>query len=575
MLAESINGTWDNGLLGITCSKRRQIKDLLRFSVFFPFLIGGLWAPVASSNIFLQSFLFPKWLVVYGVALAGFSVLLVRGKLTLPYLSIFQRVTISILLSILVLNYFILDVDFRSISTLNRLSFFIIVLYSLSIFSSTNLPNLEITKLIALPFIVICSVFLIIATCQILLFYFDLDTINLNFLVNATFGNPNMYAQFLGFCLILALPILDQKSEIIKYNVPKVFFSATVVYIYYLQCRSVLLAVAIASIYLVCSRRLSLKSLFQIFAYAFFIVLILQIPKYSSKSIDTNNVALPSFSFLNSDNKKASANERLEIWKGTFQMIRENPLGVGADNFDYAFVPYKKNTKLLLTEDFIEKSPHSEYLRYLVEDGIPATILGIVFILYSLYLGIFTKGADPFLRDYFVTFLIFLSIEAFFQFPIENSIPFYICAILSGLFFARLGSAPHEISLRRVFIFIPFIIYASLVGCIALASYYTGTAIADRSKMQLAAKLDPSNWHTGLYQIEAAFKDGHYDDAIWYATLELKKRPYNFPALYLLGISQFTIGMFGKGCATLKAYDALFEERSRYHEHIEKLCVTN
>jgi O-antigen ligase len=64
-----------------------------------------------------------------------------------------------------------------------------------------------------------------------------------------------------------------------------------------------------------------------------------------------------------------SAGARLEMWKASFEVIKENPIiGVGEDN-------YKKHQKELIDQGKISKfvgkfaHPHGEYITSLVEQG--------------------------------------------------------------------------------------------------------------------------------------------------------------------------------------------------------------
>jgi len=75
-----------------------------------------------------------------------------------------------------------------------------------------------------------------------------------------------------------------------------------------------------------------------------------------------------------------SSGARLEMWKASFEVIKENPIiGVGEDN-------YAKHQKRLIEQGRIDKSvgnylhPHGEYITSLVEQGIIG-LLAFIFVL--------------------------------------------------------------------------------------------------------------------------------------------------------------------------------------------------
>ena len=85
-------------------------------------------------------------------------------------------------------------------------------------------------------------------------------------------------------------------------------------------------------------------------------------------------------SWVQNGQANTSSGARLEMWKASFEVIKENPIiGVGEDN-------YAKHQKRLIEQGRIDKSvgnflhPHGEYITSLVEQGIIG-LLAFIFVL--------------------------------------------------------------------------------------------------------------------------------------------------------------------------------------------------
>ena len=135
--------------------------------------------------------------------------------------------------------------------------------------------------------------------------------------------------------------------------------------------------------------------------------------------------------------KENSASERLAILKQTWEMIKDNPLGVGADYFEFSFIPYKNSVPSFPPrENSLEKSPHNEFLRFLAEDGIISTLIGIIFIYW--HFSINRRKILNFLQDesgcQALALVVFLIPELLFQFPLQTPFPFLLVTILAGFF---------------------------------------------------------------------------------------------------------------------------------------------
>ncbi len=85
-------------------------------------------------------------------------------------------------------------------------------------------------------------------------------------------------------------------------------------------------------------------------------------------------------SWVQNGQANSSSGVRLEMWKASFEVIKENPIiGVGEDN-------YAKHQKKLIDQGKIDKfagnflHPHGEYITSLVEQG-AIGLLAFIFVL--------------------------------------------------------------------------------------------------------------------------------------------------------------------------------------------------
>jgi len=92
---------------------------------------------------------------------------------------------------------------------------------------------------------------------------------------------------------------------------------------------------------------------------------------------------------------ETSADMRLVVWQEGIRLIEENPvLGIGDGQF--------AETVRLSKYDNIHLEPHNMYVKVAAEQGIPAFLCFVVFLLLALFAAIGPK--DPFTREVFVAY---------------------------------------------------------------------------------------------------------------------------------------------------------------------------
>lgn len=164
-------------------------------------------------------------------------------------------------------------------------------------------------------------------------------------------------------------------------------------------------------------------------------------------------------------------NHRIKFWKNSIEMLKENPLGVGAGNWQFWFPKYGvegMNTSVMDGETVLPQ-PHNDFLWVLTESGIIGFIFFMVFwalVIYTAY-ALIKNTSDHLLNRQMLIAL--MSIIAylgfsFFDFPLER--PEIQLLILTTAAFVVSKSATGFIKLPA---------WSALVFAgIALASTYSG-----------------------------------------------------------------------------------------------------
>jgi len=142
-------------------------------------------------------------------------------------------------------------------------------------------------------------------------------------------------------------------------------------------------------------------------------------------------------------NKSRNAKERIQIWKNTVELIKDQPvLGYGSGNWD-VFFPSKginKIPRMAIRNETVAR-PHNDYLWITAETGIIGLLiyLSLLILIYFYTIRAIRQSEDRaftikliFLISFFTGYLII----AFFDFPRERSeLNFYVAFIIAWLLY--------------------------------------------------------------------------------------------------------------------------------------------
>ncbi len=399
---------------------------------------------------------------------------------------------------------------------------------------------------------------------------------------SATFGNVNMAAQFVGLALVVLLAVPWGDASLARRRVrvtDEVLAAAALAYLGLAGTRSVGLALLAAVTILIGVGRLSWARLLRMGTGAALLAGLVLAIAPTPTGPDTASVR---------ESKRASAEWRLAVWSDTLALIRDHPAGVGAGNFQHAFIPYALAGRSKPGEATVFRSPHNEYLRLVAEEGIAGgllllALLGVLVRELRLSPAIDRWRSEP--GVLIASCGAFLLVEALFQFPFEMAFPSLLAAVLLGLALACTEAFPDPESASPPIPSRGRLRYAGDAACVALslgigvgvvrtatAERLAARAGSDVEMLERACTLDPRRveacveaaWLRGRAGDHAALREG--------VASVLRRSPHYFPALKLLGEDLLAQGDTTAGCRTLVAYDSMFGGASSVHGRVRESC---
>ena len=286
--------------------------------------------------------------------------------------------------------------------------------------------------------------------------------------------------------------------------------------------------------------------------------------------------------------KRASAEWRLAVWSDTLGLIRDHPAGVGAGNFEQAFIPYALAGRSKPGEATVFRSPHNEYLRLVAEEGIAGALL-LLALLVVLARELHRSPAIARWRSepgvLIASSGAFLVVEAFFQFPFELAFPSLLSAVLLGLALACTEaptdpastslSEPSRPGLRRAGDAASMLLALGIgVGLVrvVVAERLEASSGRDAVALERACALDPRRLEACVEAAWLRSRAGEHVAARQALNAVLRRSPYYFPAIKLLGEDLLSGGERAAGCRHLRRYDEMFGGRSSAHERVRESC---
>lgn len=571
--------------------------------VFLPLLASLILCfcliPFIKLPIFYADYWFSKWVVVYAATIIFAICVFIEGKVIfLP--RFYRTVLIGLggLFSIAIFNHIYYKVSFLTPVFWDRLGFFLLSLSFFNFFreNPTFIRNLLIAIFTANA--------LFILSCIPAFYEFVIRGLDDQCILQQSFGNINMSAEFVGISLIL----LISGRGYFKHSgwLIDILIYLSIIYCYYASSRSIAVAMGGSLIVLVSLKIVSLK---KALGYIIISGIVLSsfefsISYFSNSSPHVNaikplshvNFIKPSshdnfikpLSYVNetkpsshvnfiktSSNvdfiKTSSTLARWQIIIGTLEMIKDHPFGVGPGNYLFSFIPYMHKAMPGLHEGYLAQSPHNEYLRIIAEEGIPFAL--VLLITFSIYLYGTREKFKSVVSNHptIIGFFSFLAIQAAFQFPLINAFPFIVTACFVG-YTLSVFHTDQVVSFSRKgwLLSTSFICLLFLNGIISEAIPFLYPSSSNLHKV--AYQMNRDHWQAAMQAVRIYIREGDFISAQQIVDHELEIHPNNYIALSLKAQLERHNGNTHNSCLLLKKIDGFFNGKSIFHTYILQKC---
>lgn len=341
------------------------------------------------------------------------------------------------------------------------------------------------------------------------------------FTPNFTFANPNLMAQFIGFCYILAFHcVLNTKSSLRYF-----LFSALIIFAFYLlelRCRSVILALALIHMAHLIQSKNKKKGLI------LFLLLILPLGFFFKKNSllkDIPNV-IEKIQHPN-QNSPGSLERRYFLAQASLLAIKDHPFkGLGPYNFEFESLPYLAQTKMPIKMNYLYKTSHNSFLEIASEWGL---LPGIIFILIWVFLGIKTFQSK---QQILIFLYLYLWIELFFQFPLTSPYGSFIFCFYLALYFQRTHFPKPYSSKALGFISISLLLISLIRG----NSYYRSVRSQNFDQVSFACDSYPLHWQACLRKAQLQIKSHKNSEALKTIDRSLEYSPHHYLFLELRSV---------------------------------------
>lgn len=361
----------------------------------------------------------------------------------------------------------------------------------------------------------------------------------------AFLGNPNMLAQFFGLSLLMQLYSSNRYKQLICGGV--------VGLLYYLGSRSALGGAVLACLVYAAQTRWTKRQWAEFVVSAALIGALFNLSPAATVSQKTAQE-------LGAQAQQSTWEMRKTLWQKSAHIFMQNPFGVGTGNYEFHDVELRVGSKLPNMEWMTYNTPHNEFVRYLVEDGV-IYFLCVCVLFWMLF-------APAFIRR--LPIWIFLGTEFMFQFPMMNAASFfYIAGIM-----AILGMPPKDagrVALGKLPFFLACLL-VPLVYATIRSAYLDRNRGTELKSMQTACELTPGNWRrcTGYGVLLREARYPLLAKEVFHK--ELVKRPNNHPVLRQLALTEFLLEEYYEACYHTWLYDRLFAHQSSMQHVFKTYC---
>ena len=358
------------------------------------------------------------------------------------------------------------------------------------------------------------------------------------------FGNRNMLAEF--FCLSIGWEWISFKESKTKRLVGVLWVLPYLAAMIVLQARAALVGMTLLFVFQICAYFPSYKK--KIIA-ACLVLFSLSLPVILPKLLRPSLAPIVEGKI----DKVATNHIRAIRYRNTLAMIAENPWGVGPGNFEFSYRRYHSRYKMdpESTESMIVRSPHSIVLEVGAEIG----WLGLVALLWFVGALLHLWMTKPDRSHRFEEILLVTLGMGLFSFPMENSYPFFMCAVALGQVFRRQDGHTNLGSFVKHTLI--------LIMCV------NGV----RKLMDEKLVFNPWNWRSRLFQAQEHRSKGRTFEAIEILRQGIRLSPDNDLFIKELALSYLDLKDLPKSCDAMKKVDERFQGASSLNAVYEAYCL--
>ncbi len=437
------------------------------------------------------------------------------------------------------------------------LSFVFLIYY----FYSQQFILRDFIKKISLPFLALWICIISITFWQIIQLRFIEGNIKTDAILS-TFGNVNMFSQFLTFCLpFVYLWLRQQESKSYQYLKFVILFSIAF-FILYCRSRSALLSLGLWSLFLVYYRLLKKPEILALVSAGVLFI----ISHYATSEIVLINKFAPQF-----------FSERASLYQASFELLKDKPLGIPIGQFMNEVVPYLIDKQVPANEFSYFDQPHSEFLKWGIQFGWAYLFLCSI-LLVVLVLELFKKYKSDLSEDkiesvFFISCLLVVLPEVTFQFPFENPASLLAMALMFGLFLSSY-SVKKMYQLKLAFPIIGLLALAGIlnsflyIGSIYFQSHYSNSP----DLMNIACQAYPADFRPCFYKNKSLFDSKNINSFKAEFAKDFQDNPFYCDNLRLLPDFMNYSTDIKKTCEALLLYKIIYKNQRNFMPQTYENC---
>lgn len=504
------------------------------------FLIPLVWSRYVNAN-----YLNTKTFFLY------FTAALVL--LALPTKLNFKKIPLQLLIPLgLIFIYYVGYFYFDSQASnwfylFKMLSFASLTLY----FYSLDLKLPELFNKISIPFLLMWLGILGITAYEV----FNIRVLDQNIktdVILSTFGNVNMFAEFLILILPLFFVWLRHKERIPEL-VKLVLFSGLIFFLLYTRSRSAWMG-------------LMLWLGFQLFR------------GMSKKEYMAIGLALVVFAvshFTAGDTTKISKltnesfSERSSLYLASLELLRDNPTGIAVGQFMNEIVPYLIDKPASANEFAYFDQPHSEFLKWGIQFGWGFLALCLLFFIF-LVIELIKRYRinDPVQKNestFFIQSFLVLLPQMTFQFPFENPASILVISLVFGLFLSSY-EFNKSLSIQYAQPLFGVMAFAGIVNAFIFITvvYFESAYPMSADMMNVACKTYPLNFKTCFWKNRGLLQMKNYQVFKNEFAKDFKANPFFCDNLRLLPEYFNSAQDAKKTCEALFLYKVIYKNQKHF-----------